>query len=110
MVNTAKEIISLRLLGRFRESTKCLTWQHYQADERKSSFIAERVRALGVLHSLWSQIKLAAEKRQEMNFLSNEDNEQWIVDIVERETAVESNQVEDAEPAMNQEQEDIRNA
>lgn len=45
-----------------------------------------------------------------MNFLSNEDNEQWIVDIVERETAVESNQVEDAEPAMNQEQEDIRNA
>jgi Uri superfamily endonuclease len=33
-------------------------------------------------------MKLAAEKRQERHFLSNQEKEKWIEDFVERETAV----------------------
>jgi hypothetical protein len=50
--------------------------------------VAERVRALGALRSLRPKKKLAAEKRQETHFLSNEETEKWIEDFVERETAV----------------------
>jgi hypothetical protein len=48
---------------------------------------AERVPALGALRSLRSKNKLAAEKRRETNFLSNDEKENWIEDYVERETA-----------------------
>jgi len=41
--------------------------------------------------------------------LSNEKNEQWIEDYVERETAVARKRVEDAETAIKQKQEDISN-
>jgi len=62
--------------------------------------VAERVRALGALGSLRSKKKLAAEKRQETHFLSNEEKEKWIEDFVERETAVARKRVQDAVTAL----------
>ena len=55
------------------------------------------------------QKKLAAQKKCEMHFLSNEDKEQWIKDHVERETAVARKRVEDAETVIKQKQEDMSN-
>ena len=79
-------------------------------DEGKSGLAAERVRALGALHSLRSKKKLAAEKRRETHFLSNEEKEQWIENYVERETAVATKRVQDAEAAVQQEQEAMKHA
>ena len=78
--------------------------------EGKSGFEAERVRALGALRSLRSKMKLAAKKRRETDFSSNEEKEKWIEDYVERETAGARKQVEDAEAAIRQEQEDTEAA
>jgi len=58
---------------------------------------------------LRSKKKLAAEKKRETHFLSNDENEQWIEDYVERETAVARKRVEDAETAIKQRQEDMSN-
>ena len=69
--------------------------------------MAERLRALGALRSLRSKQKLAAEKRRETHFLSNEEKEQWIEHYVERETAGARKRVEDAEAAVQQEQDDM---
>jgi hypothetical protein len=52
---------------------------------------------------LKSKKKLAAEKRQETHFLSNEEKEKWIEDYVERETAEARKRVEDTEAAVQQE-------
>jgi hypothetical protein len=52
---------------------------------------------------LKSKKKLAAEKRQETHFLSNEEKEKWIKDYVERETAEARKRVEDTEAAVQQE-------
>jgi len=71
---------------------------------------AGRVQALGALRSLQSKMKLVAEKRLEMHFLSNKEKEQWIEDYVERETTVGRKRVEDAEKAIKQEQENMKNA
>jgi len=71
---------------------------------------AERVRALGALRSLRSKKKLAAEKRQETHLLSNEEKQKWIEDYVERETAGARKRVEDAEAAVQQEQDDMTHA
>jgi len=71
---------------------------------------AERVRALGALRSLRSKKKLAAEKRRETHFLNNEEKEKWIDDYVERETAVARKRVEEAEAAVEQEQDDTKHA
>ena len=51
-----------------------------------------------------------AEKQQETHFLSNEEKEKWIEDYVERETTGARKRVEDAEAAVQQEQEDMMNA
>jgi len=53
--------------------------------------------------------KLAAGKCQETHLLSNQEKEQWIEDYVEREIAVARKQVEDAEAAIKQVQDDMRN-
>jgi len=57
-----------------------------------------------------SKKKVAAERRQETNFLNNKEKEKWIEDYVERETAVARKRVEDAETAVKQGQEDIGSA
>jgi len=55
-------------------------------------------------------MKLAAEKRQEMHFLSNEEKEKWIEDYVEKETMVARMLVQDAETAIMQELKDMNTA
>jgi len=72
--------------------------------------VAERIRALGALRSLRSKKKPAAEKRRETHFLRNEEKEKWIEDYVDRETAWARKRVEDAEPAVQQEQDDMTQA
>jgi len=47
------------------------------------------------LRRLQFKTKLAAEKRQVMNFLSNQEKEKWIEDYADRETAVARKRVED---------------
>ena len=53
---------------------------------------------------------LAAGKCQKTYCLSNEEKETWIEDYVERETAVPTKRVGDAETAIKQEQDDMRHA
>jgi hypothetical protein len=65
---------------------------------------------LGVICRSRPKKKLAAEKRRETHFLSNEENQKWIEDYVEGETAGERKRVEDAKAALQQEQEDMKHA
>jgi len=53
---------------------------------------------------------LAAGKRRETHFLWKERKQKWIEDYVERETPVARQRVEDAETAIEQVQDDMRNA
>jgi len=110
MVNAPKKNFSPLLAARNGKSTKRSTQRRHQANEGKSGFEAERVRALGALCSLRSRKRLAAEKRRETHFLSNEEKEKWIEDFVERETAGARKWVEDAEAADQQEQDDMMHA
>jgi len=110
MVNAPKKIFSPLLAGRYGKSTKQSTQRRHHANEGKSGLETERVRALGALRSLRSKKKLAAEKWRETDFLSNEEKEKWIEDYVARETAGAREQVEDAEAAVQQEQDDMKHA
>jgi len=100
MVNAPNMDLSPVPAGKYGKSTKHSTRRGHQANEGKSGLVAHRVRALGALRSLRSKRKLAAEKRQETHFLSNEEKEKWIEDIVERETAVARTRVHDPETAL----------
>jgi len=53
---------------------------------------------------------LAAVNRREMHFVSHKEKEKCIEDYVERETAVVTKRVEDAEEAVQQEQNDMKHA
>jgi len=64
----------------------------------------------GALHSLRPQKKVAAEKWGETHFSSIEEKEKWIEDYVERETASARKRVDNAEEAIQQEQEDTKKA
>jgi hypothetical protein len=59
---------------------------------------------------LRSKKKLAAEKRRETHFFSNQETEKWIEDYVERETAGARKRVEDPEAAVQQEQDNMAHA
>jgi len=110
MVNAPKMNFSPLPAGRNSKSTKRSTQRRHHANEGKSGLEAATVRALGALRSLRSKKKLAAEKRRETHFLSNEKKEKWIEDYGERETAGARNRVEDAEAAVQQEQDDVTHA
>jgi len=110
MVNALKNNFSPLPAGRNGKSTKRSTQRRLQANEGRSGFQAERARALGALRSLRSTKRLVAEKQRETHFLSNEAKEKWIEDFVERETAWETKRVEDAEAAVQQEQDDMTHA
>jgi len=110
MVNVPKKNFSPLQAGRYGQSTKWSTQWHHQANEGKSGLEAERVRALGALRSLKSKKKHVSEKWQETHFLSNDEKPKWIEDYVERETAGARKRVEDAEAAVQQEQDDITHA
>jgi hypothetical protein len=107
MVNAPKKNFSPIPPGRYGKLTKCSTQRRHQANEGKSGLEAERIPALGALRSLRSKKKLAAEKQRETHFLSNEEREKSIEDYVERETAGARKRVEDAEAAVQQEQDDM---
>jgi len=107
MVNAPKKNFSPLPAGRYGKSKKRSTRQRHQANEGKSGLVAERIRALGALCSLRSKKKLAAEKRRETHFLSNEEREEWIEEYVERETSGARKRVEDAEAAVQQEPDDM---
>jgi hypothetical protein len=100
MVNAPKKNFSPLLAGKYGKSTKHPPHWRHQLNEGKSGLVAERVRALGALRRLRSKKKLAAKKRQETHFLSNEEKEKWIEDFVERETTVARKRVWDAETAL----------
>jgi len=110
MVNAPRKNFSPLPAGRNGKSTKHSTPRHHQANEGKSGFEAERVRAHGALRSLRSKKRLAAEKQRETHFLSNEQKEKWIEEFVERVTAGARKRVEDAEAAVQQEQDNITHA
>jgi len=110
MVNAPKKNFSPLPAGRYRKSTKRSNQRRHHANQGKSGLEAERVRALGALRSLRSKKKLAAEKRRETHFLSHEDKARWIEDYVERETAGARKRVEDAEAAVQPEQDDMIHA
>jgi len=74
-----------------------------------SGLEAERVRVLGALRSLPFKKKLSEEKWRETHILSNEEKEKWIEDYEDRETAVARKRVQDAETAIMQGQEHMRN-
>jgi len=109
MVNAPRKNVCSLAAGKYRKSMKNSTRQHHQANEAKSGLEAESVRALGALRSLRSKMKLSAENGGEMHFLRNTEQEKWIEDYVDRETTVARKQVQDAETAIMQEQEHIRN-
>jgi hypothetical protein len=109
-VNASKKIFSPHPVSRYGKSKKRSTQRRHQANEGKSGLEAERILALGALRSLRSKKKFAAEKRQETHFLSNEEKEKWIEDDVERETAGARKRVEDAEAAVQHEQDDMTQA
>jgi len=110
MVNAPKKNFSPLPASKYGKSTKMSTCQRHHANEGKSGLEAERVRALGALRSLRSKKKLSAEKRQETQFLSNDEKEKWIKDYVERETAVARKRVQDAETATMRELNDMTTA
>jgi len=110
MVNAPQKNFSPLTEGIYAKSTKWSTQQHHHANEGKSGLKAERVRAVGAWRSLRIKKKLVAEKHQETHFLSNEEKEKWVEDYVERETAGARKRVEDAEAAVQQEQDDMTHA
>jgi len=106
MVNTPKKNYSPLLDAKDGQSTKRSTQWRHPVNAGKRVQAAETLRALGAWRSLWSKKKLAAEKRWKTHFLINEEKEEWIEHYVERETVGARKQVEDAEAAISQEQED----
>jgi hypothetical protein len=110
MVNARKMLFSRLLAGRYAKSTKRSIQRRHQANEGKCGLEAERFRALGALRSLRFKKKLAAEKRQEMHFLSYEVKEKWIEDYVEKATAGARKRVDDVDAAVEQEQDDMTHA
>jgi hypothetical protein len=87
MINTPKKNILPLPLGRYCKSTKRLTQRCHQANEGKSGFEAETVRVVQALRSLRSNQKLMVRKRQETQFVSNDETEKCTEDYVKREPA-----------------------
>jgi len=110
MDNAPEKNFSQLLVGKFGKSTKQFTHQCHYAKEGKYGLEAEHVHALRALRGIRSKIQLVAERWWEIHFLSNEEKEKWIEDYVERETAGARKRAEDTQAAVQQEQEDMKNA
>jgi len=110
IVNAPKKNYSPLPAGRYGKSKKRSTQRRHQANDGKSRFEAERIRALGALRSMRSKKKLVADKRRETHFLSNEEKQKWIEHYVERQTGGARKRVEHAEAAVQQEQDDMSQA
>jgi len=96
--------------GKYGQLTECCTWQRDKPNGGKSGLDADRVPTIGWLRILRSNMMLAAGREQEKHSSTNEEKEKWINDLVDRKTAVAPVRGEDAEIAIKQEQEDMRNA
>jgi len=96
--------------AKYGKSTKRLTQRRQSVNQNKSGLEAETVRALGPLHSGRSKKKLAVEKQWESHILSIKDKDKSIEDYAGRETTGARKQVEDAEAAISQEQENTEAA
>jgi len=70
---------------------------------------AEMVLVLGALRSWRIKQKLSAERWWDTHLLSNEETEQWIEDYVDIKTTVPRKRVQDAETAIMQAQQHMRN-
>jgi len=110
MGNALKKNFSLLLAGKYGKSTEMSPRQPHHANAGKGGLEAERVRALGALRSLRLKKKLWAAKRQETQFLSNDEKEKWIKDYVERGTNLARKRFHDAETAIMQEMNDMTTA
>jgi len=110
MVNAPNESVSPPPARYYTKYTKQSTRRCPQANEGMWGLEAERVRALQALSSLGTKKKISAEKRQEMHFLNTEEREKQIEDYLERETAVATKQVHNAETAIMQELKDLTTA
>jgi len=110
IVNAPKQHVLPLPAGKYGKSTKRSTQQCHQATEGNSGFEAAAVGALRGLGSLRSKTKLVAGGQRETHFLSKEENDIWIEDCIDRETAEATKRVEDAEIAVQQKQEDVRKA
>jgi hypothetical protein len=110
MVNAPKKNFFALPARKYGKLTKQSTPRRHHANEGKRGLEEELIRALGVLRSLRSKKRLAAEKRQETHFLNNEEKHNWIKDSVERGTTLARKRVQDAETAIMQEQKDMTTA
>jgi len=110
MVNPPEKNVSPIPAGKYGKLTKRSTHQRHHVNEGKSGLEPERVCALGALCSVQTKSYLAAEKQQERYSLSNEDKQQWLENYVQREITGARMRVEDAEAAMQREQEEMRKA
>jgi len=110
VVNAPKMNISPLPAGKYGKSTMHSTRRRPQANEAKSGLDGERGRALGGFCSVRSKQKLVEGRRQETHFVCTQEKGKCIEDYVERETAVARNRVQDADTAINQAQEEMRNA
>jgi len=108
-VRAQKHNLAPLLVGQYVKSTNTSTWPYHQAYEGKCRLDAESVRSFGALGSLQSKKMLDEEKTQETHIASNKEIEKWIENYVDTETAVARKQVKDAETAIKQEPEDMRN-
>jgi hypothetical protein len=61
--------------GRYGKSIMRSTQRRHEANEGKSGFEAEGIRAHGALRSFRFKNKLVAENQRETHFLSDEDQE-----------------------------------
>ena len=108
-VNAPKKNLSPLPVGTYGKLKKKSTQRCHQANIGKSGLEAGKVQVLAAWHILRSEKKLSVEKRRETHFSSIEETEEWIENDVDRETAVARKRVQDAETAIIQEQEHMRN-
>jgi len=109
MVNASKKNLLPLPAGKYGKSTEYSTPRPNQANNGKSGFEVERVGELGALRSIRSAKKLSVEKRLDTHFLINKEKAKWIEDYEDRDTAAARKRVQDAETAIMQEKEDMRN-
>jgi hypothetical protein len=109
MVDAPKKNLLPLPAGKYTKSTQQSTRRCHPPNSGKSGFEIDRVQALGALRSRQSKKKLSVEKRWESHIVSNEEKEEWIADDVAQETAGARERVENAETAIMQEQEAMRN-
>jgi len=110
MVNAPRKNLLPLPAGKYGKSTKHSTRRRHQVNDGMSGLDTEMVLALRALRSFRSKMKVAAKRRHKTHISSNKEMEKWIEENVARETNVARKRVEDADTAIKQAQEEMRNA